>query len=581
MSKGLLLCYRHALGRSNFEAMGRLLSERLIPDNIQPNPPTVVTSKQLVMTVLNPLDTVKTHRTSACLGHFLGVASEWWRPLAPAPDGCFALFRSDDRHVELLTDATASRTIWYAQTDDVFVASTTQRAIILFLQSYSPNPAAHAWMLSDGTLGPGQAWDSRLKCVPANGRVILDRSTWRAREISNPHSISPERLSAKHHEENLRQAIRDVFGHLNLDFHRWALTLSGGYDSRCILEMLKHHKALQCVTCGLAASMENPESDAWVARELARHYGFRHAYVHTDLRADSIAEMFNRYLIAGEGRTDHVCAYLDCFDAWKSLFESGAVGVIRGDINFVPAVHSIAEIHTVTGANLLTDHTRLQHLQYFWPDQARPESMDRRPDETISAWRDRLGYEYHAPTVWGALNELKCGYVDVFNPFLTAGFIAAACRLPNTLRDGKRLFMKIVRESCADIPYATRPAIESLSSALSHPAVVSHMREELDRGDALDILPSEVVWECLGELVVQHTGSTATKSRPRVVNRAKTLIPKHIRERVHKALRPSTLHPNVIVFRLYIIARMHRMLKEDAQALRSAVNGLQLCQHAS
>lgn len=553
---------------TNFGALAKVLSDRLIPEHIVPNPPTVATTNKLALAVLNPTAAVQSFQSSACLGAMIGSPGEWWRPLAPVPDGCFAIFRSDDYYVELVTDTTASRTIWYAQTDDVFVASTTQRAIVLFLQSYCPNPAAHAWMLSDGSLGPGHAWDSRLRSMPGSSRLLLDRNSWQLIESKSPIAIVPEVRPTKEHQDNLTLAMRNVFAGIEVELGRWPITLSGGYDSRCILEMLKDRTQISCITWGQSASLENPDTDAWVARELAARYNVPHRYFSTDLRTDRASEVLDRFLISGEGRSDHLSAYLDGFAAWKSLFETGAAGVIRGDINFVPEVHSIGEIQAVTGANLLTDYDSLKHFAGYWPEQERPAAMERRPDETVAMWRDRLGYEYHAATVWAALNELKCTYVDVLNPFLSAEFIAAACRLPDPLRDGKRLFMKIVSDLCIDVPFATRPAIESLSSALMHAAVVEQLAHELSSEAALDVLPAEVVHRCVGGLVQHQTGSGSRMPRSGLYRRAKSMIPQQLRQRVYKKLRPKSLHPNVIAFRAYIISRMHRMLNEDAQALQ-------------
>jgi len=75
----------------------------------------------------------------------------------------------------------ASRTIWYVQTDDVFMASTSQRAIVYFLHEFQPDKTAFLWMLSSGTLGPDASWDSRVKRLGPNARLILDRSMWRLR----------------------------------------------------------------------------------------------------------------------------------------------------------------------------------------------------------------------------------------------------------------------------------------------------------------------------------------------------------------------------------------------------------------
>ena len=57
--------------------------------------------------------------------------------MAGIPDGSYALFRSDENKVELITDVVGSRTIWYVRTEDAFIASTSQRAIIFFSSGFS------------------------------------------------------------------------------------------------------------------------------------------------------------------------------------------------------------------------------------------------------------------------------------------------------------------------------------------------------------------------------------------------------------------------------------------------------------
>jgi len=122
----------------------------------------------------------------------------WWIPGSPAPDGSYALFRAGPKQVELLTDVLASRTVWYVQTEDLFIASTSQQANRFFLGDYRPNVAAYPWMLSAGNLGPGYGWDLRLRPVPGDARLRLDRATWK---------ISLHRMPVNSH---LRACRRDT-----------------------------------------------------------------------------------------------------------------------------------------------------------------------------------------------------------------------------------------------------------------------------------------------------------------------------------------------------------------------------------
>src|SRR5690606_18909468 len=124
----------------------------------------------LVSVVANPAGSCRREGVSVALG-VLEADAHWSRPRADVPDGCFALLRADDEHVELAADASASRTIWYAMTNDLFAASTSQRAVVSVLGDFHPNLDAAAWLLSSGSLGPGRGWDSRIERVPPGGRV--------------------------------------------------------------------------------------------------------------------------------------------------------------------------------------------------------------------------------------------------------------------------------------------------------------------------------------------------------------------------------------------------------------------------
>ncbi len=162
--------------------------------------------------------------------------------MAGIPDGSYALFRSDENKVELITDIVGSRTIWYVQTEDAFIASTSQRAIVFFLQDFQPNEEAFSWMLSSGTLGPGLSWDKRIHSLEGNARLILDRSSWETEIKKEKVIYEPVDLPDEEHEIRLKKAMEETFDNLSIDFSKWILPLSGGFDSRAILLMLKNRQ---------------------------------------------------------------------------------------------------------------------------------------------------------------------------------------------------------------------------------------------------------------------------------------------------------------------------------------------------
>ena len=208
MSKAVLVCPRNAdaswVGlRERLEC----LNERLLPDNIEAQQPRYLEHSGVSVVAYNPSGTLLTQRASLMLGKMIGASPDWWRPGASAPEGTFALFRSDADTVEIVSDTLASRTIWYIQTDAVFIAATSQRAIVALLGSFEPDETAPLWMLSAGHLGPNNVWDKRLRCLQGDARLRLDRAAWRLSVEQTPATFQPESLSVEEHKRRLRETL--------------------------------------------------------------------------------------------------------------------------------------------------------------------------------------------------------------------------------------------------------------------------------------------------------------------------------------------------------------------------------------
>src|SRR5690606_29608884 len=158
-----------------------------------------------------------------------------WIAGESAPDGSYALFRGSEDLIELVSDAAGSRSIWYYQDEQRFIASTSQRAIVGLLRSFSFNKKVLPWILSTGGLGPDNSWDTRIQLVPPDSIFTLDRNTWKTSIQSNPVKFEPLEVSDKEHEKLLLDALEDTFRSLKINYSNWVLPLSGGYDSRSIV----------------------------------------------------------------------------------------------------------------------------------------------------------------------------------------------------------------------------------------------------------------------------------------------------------------------------------------------------------
>jgi hypothetical protein len=571
MSKIVYLCARkdHSLPFRG-QAMEQVLS-RLAPDNIVPSPPRIIQDRGRLIGIFNPVASLPVEGCSVCLGAFFDRLEDWWRPGARVPDGSFALFRSDGQTLELATDIVASRTIWYAQTPDLFIAATSQRAIVCFLQSFEPNPAALPWILSSGTLGPGFSWDRRIQCLGADCLLRLDRESWTVDIARKPVVFKPTHLPVQEHRQRLLAAIEDTFEQIDPDAAKWVLPLSGGYDSRAILMMLKNRPGLKTVTWGLQSAPENPRSDARVARELASRVGVEHQYWHTDPADESVDRIFGRFLAAGEGRIDNLAGYMDGFAIWKRLFEQGYQGVLRGDEAFgCRAVKRDRDVYRNMNLLVLSDFANVgtQAPGFDLREQQRPGTLERAAHESREQWRDRVNTEFEIPFVFAALSDLKLGYVEIIQPLLSRRIVEQVRTLPDELRTGKSLFKKIVAGMKPKLGFAKEPAIASLANILTTRAVVETIGEKLEQ---VARQPGTVGQLASRALVVmkEKEASPKPRSHPRSVERILRLAGRLLGTTDRQ---PLLLDPHRFAFRVYTIAVMTEMLGADAAALETPGN---------
>ncbi len=422
MARALLVVNRCGNG-DGLQHYVNLLNRRLTPDNLIVGKPTIVRRHGVTTVIFNPADSILSRSGSVCLGALFGTSRDWHRPGAARPEGCYALLRSDARHVELVADAAASRTVWYILTPERFIASTSQRAIVSLLGRFEPNPSAAAWMLSSGTLGPGAGWDARLRQVLPDERVSLDRAHWRLTHEVLPtqfHSHAPEDRAA--HVRNVTEAVESVCERFVFDTSRWVFLLSGGVDSRGLLSLLAPREGLRTITWGVSAAPHQAWNDARIAHDVARKLGIENRFFSTDLAEESRECLIRRFLVAGEGRVADVlavsrrlCALEDTARRGDRRHRPWRSGFPAQDILRTPR-----EVRVAGKLTMLEDYFDKAQIEAFGlPEQALPPRLMRRQAETLITWRDRLYQENRLPKFLAGLSDLKTGYVEVVNPLLT------------------------------------------------------------------------------------------------------------------------------------------------------------------
>jgi hypothetical protein len=577
MAKAIYVCARHKQFDSKDEERLLEICKRLEPDNLlSPVNHRTVLKNNIAFGVMNYQSSIVEINNSLLMGCLYNQSPEyrWYEPLTAFPDGSYALFRNNDDYLEMVTDAVASRTIWYYFDENWFIASTSQRAIVMFLGSFHFDGRVIPWLLSTGSLGPELSWDKRLKRIPVDSSVILDKKSWSISTVQTPVHFVEQNRSDSEHKKILEGAIGRTIESLNgINFDDWVLPLSGGYDSRAILCFSNKTGCiagnLRTITWGLEKSINETGNDAKVAKDLSSRLGVGHKYYHTNISEEPIKKVIDRFLFCGEGRIDHLSGYMDGMKIWRDLLGDGVLGIIRGDEGFggLLPVSSELTVRDSAGCGLCSDYSNLVDVieRFGLPQQEFPKDFKQR-DESLAAWKDRLYHTYRIPTVLAALSDLKFSYVEVINPLLSRLILNRVRELPDRLRRCKALFKKIVNTISPKIQYASKGANASLKNILRKSTVVELLYNTLQSDYAKTLFSSEFLSYIIKGIILD--ASSGNKIFDFFNKFIKKLRARFIRKffKLNAVVLPG-VDGNILAFRVYIIIRMHQILTEDCSKI--------------
>lgn len=546
------------------------LNRHLVPPGVTPRPPHVSGSDRICLAALDPTTNTELSDSAVSTGKRHDSASNWAQPGDTMPDGAFCLLRSDGQTLQLVTDPTGSRTIWYLHADDYFVASTSQRAIVALARSFSLSSHASAWMLSTGALGPGYSWDERIRMVPPNSTLSLDMNSWTLTESNGVYEYSAEDHSEDYFKDCLADALDRVFSQVKEYAPNWLVPLSGGVDSRGVMLWLPDPRRFEYVTWGAAGAVNGSKTDASVAARLAEKHGLRHRHVPLQENIENPEMFFAKFLASGEGRISHISGYLDEFAFWEDLHERGCPGVIRGDQVFGgPVVRRPIQVLQLEKLCTLSDlPSPFGSLGRHFPEQHLPSHLHRRSGETLDAWRCRTELHFRAPVVRAALNALKYSYTDVVSPLQFRPILDVIVRMPDALRTNKRLFAELVAEREREIPFATRIATTSASEVVVEKATRDFLLDGISTLDSEVYLPAEALREIRrisGRIATPNGNGGRRTSNRSLANRA--------RMRLEKYFGGARITPPQLLLRSYLAIAASRMLANDAFLLTRKSDG--------
>jgi len=582
MAKCIYVCKRYSEQSHVEEKNISDICNAIQPDNLEKANHKVFSDGKSSFGIMNFVPSIQIKNQSVLLGFMYEERENWEEIGSDFPDGSYAIFRNSESSFEAVSDILATRTIWYYHDEKQFIASTSQRAIVMYLGSFEFDNRVIPWMLSTGTIGPDFSWDKRIKKLTPDSSVQLDKQIWSVSTTEISFDFDIQNRSWKNHQKKLYEALDDTISSLTkLNLNHWPLTLSGGYDSRAILCFLNkftdRSKEIRTITHGLRESRNNKKSDAYIADQLTSEIKTRHKFYSTNRSEEPAETIVDRFLQTSEGRIDHISAYMDGMKMWREYVEQEDIhGIIRGDVVFHPfKVPTERFVRHRLGFALCSDFKNLEQIPeiFGFPDQEIPDRLKIKPNESPYDWRDRLYQGYRVPTIHGALSEIKLSYVEMTSPLLSKKIVKTVREFPEKLRRNKNIFKKIIDSLSPKIPYAGEESTVSKEAALRESDIVILMKEKLRSKLSRDLLGHKFINYVLENIKSNtdqaHKESLLLKLKKKFRSLVYENFPEIIMYYYEKRRSNPSLDNNTLAFRLFMIVRMIEILQKDSSMIHS------------
>lgn len=567
MAKIVYACLRDISTAPHVKKRIEAIISKLVPDNIVGAGFKIVDRGKIIYGISTYSGTIAERYNSVCMGMVSNDQGEWWKPKTGHPEGTYGIFRADEEHVEVVTDICCSRAIWYYKDDTVFIAGTSQRAVIKVAGKFELERRNIPWMLSSGSMAPSLSWSKNVHFVEPDGSILLNRKTWEITLKSGKAEFIPDKMSDEQFQKELKETLLDSFRKFDIDLSRWILPISGGYDSRGIACLFKETgkdlRKLDSITWGNSKSRLNKHSDGYLGAAIAKSLDMPHRFLATDRPEEPFEKVFERFIRCGEGRVDHIAGYADGMSIWKNIFESGKDGILRGDEPFgVFLSGSILRSRLVAGLKMCEDYSNLENYeQYGFEKQVLPEHLKEVPGvDTPALYRDKLYQLYRMPVTMSALSDIKCSYTEVLNPFFTREIVLHTRRLPDHLRTEKLLFTRIINEISPKIPYASEEATND--DILKTAEATKIFTREINADYMSLLFPKPFLAEILTALQ-----KASDPSQEGMLGKLKKVVKRNLPPFIKDNLRKNVMKPRVdiskLAFRVYVTGKAYKMFSED------------------
>ena len=466
--------------------------------------------------------------------------AENWKDSEIIPDGNFFIYRKNNNVLQLISDASLSRSVYYYQTENYFIFSSLQIPIIIFNTTFIYEKENSPWFLTSGIHKPFHSFDQRIKIVPPQTILSFNLNTFEY--VTEKYSIDIATTS---------DSFKDVLGVIKSSFidtfpkDKKAILLSGGIDSRLILHLIEEKTDLAAITWSKQLN-DDSSTDLSIAKEIAKKYNLEHEIIH--LKNADFNTAFELFLKYSEGRIDMISGYLDGFEAWKFIKKMKLSALFRGDETF--SLYNGDNFSLVRHRNGLLgfDDIETPINKYLIDKNVDFSLVNQHSGETLNSYAKRIRIDYRLPAILGILNEIKCNFVEVYNPLLNNSIVAYSNQLNPDIDYREKYFKKFNKEY-SNIKYASKVSIERVDDFL-----IKYKKEIVERFEHIN----SDVFTKIGfdnEMILQLINRLSKNSLPKKSKWSilKSLLPKKFKKKFLK-LKKHQLSDVRIAFRILILA---------------------------
>lgn len=462
-----------------------------------------------------------------------------WTINDKVPDGNFFIYRTKDDFFQLISDTTLSRTIYYYADEDYFVFSSLQIPIIFFKNKFCFNKENTPWFLTSGIHKPFHSFDEKVKILPPQNILSLNLYSFEYSKSEYKINISTSNDGYKDFVSVIKKSFADT-----IPKDKKAILLSGGIDSRLLLNLIDDKSGLTAITWTKKLTEES-STDLSIAKEIASKYDLSHEIIH--LKNNDFNIVFDQFLKFSEGRIDLISGYLDGFNAWSIIEKMKLSSLFRGDETF--SLYNGVTFSLIRHRNgvLELDDFETSLNKYLLENKYDFSEIKEHEGETLASYAKRIRIGYRVPFILGALNEIKCCFVEIYNPLLNNSIVEYSKQL-NPAIDYREKYFKKINKEFSSIKYASKVSVERVDDYLAnHKKELLHRLENIDK-EVFTKIGLDI--DAITQLLDRMSMINKPKSKWSVL---KSFFPKKIKKRLLK-LKKHQLSDIRIGFRILILA---------------------------